>query len=215
MTAARTARQVAAHFDDANQQRHAAHLGMFVFLASELLVFAVLLTGYAAARWWYPDAFHAAGQHLYKWIGVGNTAILLLSSAAMAAAVQTPVESHRARSGWMLATALLGTGFLIVKGIEYALDIQEGLLPGFGFDAARFEQPGPATLFVVFYWAITGLHAFHVGAGVIAIAVVAALTRRGPGASIASSTIAHNVGLYWHFVDIVWLVILPLLYLNP
>lgn len=206
---------VADHFDDANQQRHAAQLGMWIFLASELLVFAVLFTGYAAARYWYPESFAQAGAHLYKWIGIANTAVLLLSSAAMAAAAESPPTAHRARAAWLTLTALLGTSFLIIKRYEYHLDLSEHLLPAIDFDPAPFDQPLHAQLFFIFYWVITSLHALHVLVGVVGIAFLAVQSDRGPTSSARHANTVHNIGLYWHFVDIVWLIILPLLYLNP
>jgi cytochrome c oxidase subunit 3 len=201
-------------FDDAAQQRHAATLGMWLFLATEVLVFSVLFTAYTVARAANPQAFHEAGHHLYKWIGVGNAAVLLLSSTAMAVAVETPRSHQRRRSAWMLGTALLGTIFLGVKAVEYTLDIHESLLPLVRFDGSRFLQPARSELFLVFYWAMTALHALHVLGGVCVIALLALRVRRALEPERLDNAV-HAAGLYWHFVDIVWLFILPLLYLNP
>lgn len=214
MTAAPQA-VVASQFRDAGQQSHAARLGMWVFLASEALVFAVLLTAYASLRWWYPADFAEAGRHLYKWLGVANTALLLLSSAAMAAATERASVSPRTTARLMFTAAALGVAFLAVKGVEYTLDIREHLLPGPLFEPPPFTTPGHAEMFFLFYWIVTALHAVHVAIGVAAVITIAATVRRGRGDPLGLENAVHNAGLYWHFVDVVWLFILPLLYLNP
>lgn len=208
-----TAVHVHEQFDDAPQQRHASMLGMWLFLATELLLFSGLFTGYTIYRAQWPDAFAQAGTHLYKWIGIGNTAILLLSSACMALAVQTAPSRNRIRWRWMLTTAILGLGFLVIKGIEYKLDYDESLVPAMRFDAAPFTDPAHSELFFVFYWIMTGLHALHVAAGISVISILAIRTRNAPHPENLDNSVAA-VGLYWHFVDIVWLFLLPLLYLT-
>jgi cytochrome c oxidase subunit 3 len=205
---------VAHQFDDAPQQNHAVSLGMWLFLASELLIFSVLFTAYATARWMYPEAFAQAGHHLYKWIGVTNTAVLLLSSGAMAMAVESPPNHGGRKAAWMSATATLGLAFLFIKAIEYTLDAHEHLVPGVRFDADPFTDPPHAALFLVLYWIMTGLHALHVLAGVGVISVMAFRTWIDPNPARLHNAV-HAAGLYWHFVDIIWLILLPLLYLNP
>lgn len=209
-----SAAPVAHHFDDARQQRHAATLGVWLFLASELLVFAVLLTAFAAARAAFPQSFAQAGHHLYKWIAVGNAAILLLSSAAMAMAVETPPDRWRRRRRWLALVGVLGLAFLAVKGVEYALDWRESVVPVLRFDGSKFDDPASATLFFVFYWITTGLHALHVLVGVGVVSALVARTGAQAGA-LRLDDANRAAGLYWHFVDMVWLFILPLLYLNP
>lgn len=216
MTVARVAHQ----FDDAAQQTHADRFGMWLFLATEALVFAVLFTGYTASRAAYPESFAQAGEHLYKWIGVGNAAILLLSSGAMALGVEYAEASPRVAGRWFLLTVLLGGAFLCVKAVEYALDVRGSILPLVGFDPSRFNEPAHAALFLVYYWVMTGLHALHVIVGLGLVSSLIVVVRRGqPPASQTSATRFANrakvIGLYWHFVDIVWLFLLPLLYLNP
>jgi cytochrome c oxidase subunit 3 len=205
---------VAHQFDDAAQQRHAVSLGMWLFLATEVLVFSVLFTAYTVARRNAPASFAEAGGHLYKWIGVANAVVLLLSSGAMAMGVETPPDRSRAKSSWLLVTVLLGLIFLVLKGAEYTLDIHEGLLPGVSFSSTRFTDPRHAAFFLIFYWCMTGLHALHVAIGICVVAVMALLLRFGPEPEARANAV-HATGLYWHFVDIVWLFLLPLLYLNP
>lgn len=205
---------VAHQFDDAAQQRHAVSLGMWLFLATEVLVFSVLFTAYTVARSTAPESFADAGKHLYKWIGVANAVVLLLSSGAMAMAVETPADRSRAKSRWLFVTVAMGLVFLVLKGTEYTLDIHEGLLPGISFAPSRFVDPRHASFFLVFYWCMTGLHALHVAIGICVVAGMALLLRFGPEPEARANAV-HATGLYWHFVDIIWLFLLPLLYLNP
>ena len=205
---------VAHQFDDAAQQHHAASLGMWLFLATEVLVFAGLFTGYIVFRSLYPHAFAETGRHLYKWIGVTNAAVLLLSSAAMAMGVETPAQAQRVKSSWMLGTVGLALLFVGLKAIEYTLDVRESLLPVIRFDPTPFSEPAHSQLFLVFYWVMTGLHAFHVIGGILVILFLALRVRSAAQPERLTNAVIV-VGLYWHFVDIVWLFLLPLLYLNP
>ncbi len=199
----------AMQFDDAAQQRHAAALGMWTFLVTELMLFGGLFTGYAAYRLQYPEAFAEASRHLYLWIAVANTAVLLVSSFTMATGVQAARSGSRSSGRWFGATALLGCAFLAAKAVEYLLDARDGIVPGPGFAVSGFADPVHAQLFLVFYFVMTGLHALHVAAGVGVVGVVAWRLRRGE----ATANQAEMTGLYWHFVDIVWIFLLPLLYL--
>ncbi len=208
-----TAPRVAHHFDSPLQQRHAAELGMWTFLATEVLLFGAALTAYAVYRLMHPAAYAAASHELYKSIGATNTAVLLLSSAAMAMAVEAAPQRARVASRWMALTCLLGIAFLALKAMEYTLDVREGLLPGSRFASAKFEHPAPSEQFLVFYWILTAIHALHVGCGIAVIAFCAIRLRRVRSPESLANTV-HNVGLYWHFVDIVWLFLLPLLYLS-
>lgn len=206
----------AEQFDDVAQQRHAVDLGMWAFLAGEALLFSVLFTGYTAARWSAPQAFSEAGHHLYKWLGVTNAAVLLLSSGAMACAVETDATRPRVKSRWLTITAGLGLVFAAIKAVEYTLDIREGLLPGVHFDASKFTSPASSEMMLVFYWIMTGLHACHVLAGVLVISMFAfRLRARAASGSLTLDNGVRATGLYWHLVDIIWLFLLPILYLNP
>jgi cytochrome c oxidase subunit 3 len=203
---------VAHQFDDEKQQREAAGLGMWTFLVTEVMLFGGLVTGYTVYRILYTKAFHEASTHLYAWIGAANTAILLCSSLTMALAVHA-AEARKRRQivGFLVATVVLGVGFLVLKGVEYAQDIHDGILPGVHFKAEEFAEPGHARLFFIFYWVMTSLHALHMTIGVFVLCGLAWLAQRG--------RFEHNPnavemgGLYWHFVDIVWIFLFPLLYL--
>ena len=199
-------------FADAEQQQAANHLGMWAFLATEMLFFGGLFACYAVYRWTYPQAFAAGSRHLDFWIGTINTAVLLTSSLGMALADRaTRLERRDAAFGWLVLTGMLGATFLGLKGYEYAQKIHEHLVPGAHFHLAAGES-APVQLFLFLYFAMTGLHAMHMLAGLGAIGWLLALNRRGRLTRERDAPVAM-VGLYWHFVDCVWIFLYPLLYL--
>jgi cytochrome c oxidase subunit 3 len=199
-------------FDDAEQQREAASLGMWVFLVTEIMFFGGMFTAYSVYRLFFPGAFGHASHELDVVLGTTNTAVLIASSFTMALSVHAAQVGRQRRLVWaLLATMLLGSAFLGIKLTEYAHKFHEGFVPG-----PRFHWPGPeapqAQLFFSLYFAMTGFHALHmvIGIGLLAWLVLAA--RRGRFGA-AYNTPVENVGLYWHFVDIVWIFLFPLLYL--
>ena len=203
---------VAHHFEDAAQQKEAATLGMWVFLVTEILFFGGLFAAYAVYRSSYPEAFAAASHHLDVFLGGFNTAVLLLSSLTMALAVHAAQLGKRNAVILFLAlTLLLGGTFLAVKGVEYHHKFEEHLVPG-----PSFSFPGPegvhAQLFFSLYFGMTGMHALHMVVGAGLLLWLIAKARRGRF-SRAYYTPVEMVGLYWHFVDIVWIFLFPLLYL--
>jgi cytochrome c oxidase subunit III len=207
---------VAMQFDDAAQQRHAVLLGMWTFLVTELLLFGAIFTGYTVYRISYPHAFAEGSRHLLESLGAANTAVLLTSSLTMALAVRA--AEHRDRRGlqrWLLATIVLGLVFLGVKAVEYTTEFREHLFPGRGFDRADFADPAHAQLFFVFYFTMTGLHAVHMLAGLGVLGTFSLLAGRGRFTDEARGNpdAIETVGLYWHFVDVVWIFLFPLLYL--
>ncbi len=160
-------------FDDAEQQREAATMGMWVFLATEVLFFGGMFLGYTVYRISYPAAFAEASRHTLILFGSINTAVLLISSTFMALAVRAARQNRRALLGLLLLiTAGLGLAFLVIKGFEYAREISEHLLPGAGF---RIEAGDPthAEMFFYIYWLMTGVHALHVTIGVLFIGLFA------------------------------------------
>jgi cytochrome c oxidase subunit 3 len=203
---------VAEHFADAEQQHQAATLGMWVFLVTEVMFFGGMFTGYAVYRAIYPQAFAEASHHLDIWMGTLNTAILIGSSLSMALAVRAAQTNERS---WLirhlLITMALGTTFLVIKAFEYSHKYHDHLVPGLNF-AYQGQQPGPAQIFFSFYFAMTGMHALHmvIGLGIMAVLLIMAARRRF---SAAYYTPVEMTGLYWHFVDIVWIFLFPLLYL--
>ena len=205
-----------APFDDRRQQHAASTLGMWVFLGTELLLFGGMIAAYTVYRVQYPAAFAAGSRHLYEWIGAANTAVLLTSSFAAALAVRAAEVGNRRHLMLFIAlTVAIGSAFLALKGVEYYLDVtSEHLLVGYNFMAHHAGEPGAPqqALFLCFYWTMTGIHAVHmtIGLGVWTALFVQAWRGRLPS---TSSDVVEVTGMYWHFVDLVWLFLLPLLYL--
>ncbi len=189
--------------------RELAPLGMWIFIGSELLFFGGLLLAYAYGRTHWPQGFAAASRHTDVVLGTLNTAILLTSSAVIALAVAcTGHLPHRAWTARLLGiTAVLGAAFLAVKGTEYRHEWQEGLFPGPQFALAA---PG-AELFFVLYFLTTGLHAVHLVIGIAGVGAFAWGT--GGARPWAAARRIDAMALYWHFVDVVWIFLYPLLYL--
>ena len=196
-------------FDDAGQQREASTMGMWLFIATEILFFGAMFLGYAVYRSSYPQAFAEASRHTLIVFGGTNAAVLLISSTTMAFAVLAARENRRWRLvSYLLLTASLGCLFLVIKGFEYSKEISEHLLPGSSFhlEAAKAE------LFFYIYWLMTGIHALHVTIGIFLILIFAARSCFA-NAFVNRDTPVDLLGLYWHFVDIVWVFLFPLLYL--
>jgi cytochrome c oxidase subunit III len=203
---------VAHHFDDAEQQREASTLGMWVFLVNEVMFFGGLFTVYIVYRTLHPDGFAHASHHLDVTLGTINTVVLITSSLTMAMAVWASQVGRRRMLIWCIVlTAALGAVFLVIKGYEYWHKFHEHLVPG-----AHFMWDGPekdvAEIFYSLYFALTGLHALHmvIGLGIMAWLLWMAWSGRVGRAYHAPVEIS---GLYWHFVDIVWIFLFPLLYL--
>lgn len=199
-------------FATEEQQRRVALAGMWVFLATEIMMFGGLFTGYAICRMWYGHAF-AIGSNLADLpLGAANTAILLTSSFTMAMAV---LSSHTARSRVTIlllgATMVLGAIFLGLKFLEYFHHWEAGEVPGFNF-RYRGAEANHVELFFMFYFIMTGLHAVHMVIGLGLLAVLAVRVKLGT-VNAGYHTPVEIVGLYWHFVDIVWVFLFPLFYL--
>jgi len=203
---------VAHQFDDYEQQQEASTMGMWLFLATEILFFGGLFLGYTVYRGMYPAAYGEASRHLDIVLGTINTAVLLCSSLTMAMAIhEAQLGNRRLVILFLIITMILGAAFLGIKFYEYYQKYVEHLIPGAGF---VWEGPDSthASLFFIFYFVMTGMHAVHmiIGLGVMTVMVV--LSARGKFNSIYYSPLELG-GLYWHFVDIVWVFLFPLLYL--
>jgi len=199
-------------FNDLEQQHEASWLGMWVFLTTEVMFFGGLFLGYAVYRGSYSHAFGMASEHLDIVLGTINTAVLLCSSLTMALAVHaTQLGTRKTAVVFLLLTILLGSVFLGIKGVEYYHKYDESLIPGHDF---HFENADPrhAQIFFSFYFVMTGMHALHMVIGIGLLAVMAYLTYAGRFSPEHASPI-EIAGLYWHFVDIVWVFLFPLLYL--
>jgi len=194
------------------QQHEAAQLGMWTFLATEVLFFGGLILAYCIYRYGYAADFSAAGRYTKIVIGTLNTAILLTSSFLVAWAVSAARLGLSGAAARLLgAAALLGILFLGLKGYEYHEEYQEHLVPGVNFVFDQVHARG-AALFFMLYFVATGLHAVHVAIGIVVLLIIArkAARRTYSVHYHASITIA---GLYWHFVDLVWIFLFALIYL--
>jgi cytochrome c oxidase subunit III len=213
---------LAHQFDDIGQQHEAGTLGMWAFLATEIMFFGGLFTGYTIYRGMYLPAFEAGSRLLDIRLGTFNTAVLIASSLTMALAVHAAQTNQRkALPVFLVLTMILGAVFLGVKAFEYAHKFEHSLVPGIRFapeamDLAVIQKWRAAVphvqLFFCFYFFMTGMHALHmiIGLGLMAFYLVQSL--RGKYGAHYYSPIEVG-GLYWHFVDIVWIFLFPLLYL--
>jgi cytochrome c oxidase subunit 3 len=203
---------LAHQFDSLDQQKEAATLGMWVFLATEVLFFGGLFLTYAIYRSWYPHAFAAASHELDVTLGTINTAVLIASSLTMALAVHAAQLGQRKLLMTLLvATMILGGVFLGIKSVEYYHKFVEHHVPGPGFVFEK-EYARNAQIFFSLYFLMTGLHAVHMIIGLGVMLVMLWWAWRGTVTAEYYSPIEIS-GLYWHFVDIIWIFLFPLLYL--
>jgi cytochrome c oxidase subunit III len=216
--------QVAHHFASLEVQQHAARLGMWLFLATEILLFAGLFTCYAAYRFLFPEAFHTASKSLDLTLGTINTIVLIVSSFTAAMAVHYAKEGKNKLVAIMFVTTLVLAGvFLFIKfAYEYPHKFHVGTLPGFRFNPTgdepevvalkEFAGRG-APIFFTVYFLSTGLHAFHVVVGMIVLAVIGFKAWTKNAFSAANYTMVELGSMYWHLVDLVWIFLFPMLYL--
>jgi len=200
------------HFDNLEQQFESSALGMWLFLVTEILFFGGLFAAYLVYRMQYPVAFREASGQLDVILGGINTAILIGSSLTMAMAVYAGQMGRRtSQMVYLSGTILLGVAFLGIKAVEYSHKFHDHLVPGphFQFTGA---DPGHVQLFFSLYFVMTGLHAVHMVIGVGVLLVLLWMAYRGRFTRSYHTPIEVS-GLYWHFVDIVWIFLFPLLYL--
>jgi len=203
---------LAHQFDSLGQQTEAATLGMWVFLVTEVLFFGGLFLTYAVYRSFYPAAFSAASHELDILLGGINTAVLITSSLTMALAVHAAqLGQRRLLMIFLVVTMVLGTVFLGIKAVEYYHKFAEHNVPGATFQFER-EHQRHAQIFFSLYFIMTGLHAIHMIIGIAVLLVMWIWAWRGRITSDYAGPIEIS-GLYWHFVDIVWIFLFPLLYL--
>jgi cytochrome c oxidase subunit 3 len=207
-----TAAYVAHQFDDAGQQHEASSLGMWIFLVTEVMFFGGVFTAYVVYRAAFPEAFIHGSHHLDIALGAINTSVLIGSSLTMALAVHSAqLDRRRLLMIFLLVTMALGATFLGIKGFEYAHKFHEGLVPGPAFRYAGTDAQH-VQLFFSLYFAMTGLHALHMIIGIGILSVIFWQARRGMYGRHYFNPV-EMMGLYWHFVDVVWIFLFPLLYL--
>lgn len=242
------------HFDNLEQQHAAERLGMWFFLATEVLFFSGLFVAYTVYRMWYPGEFAFASSHLILWIAGINTGLLISSSLTMTLAIRAAQQGNRAAlTRHLLATFALGAGFMGFKAFEYATDVHERFVPGAMFRAelakaeaelahhdhgtagdqhtaqhwavdlaknnagkspgeAGYISPERVQLFLMFYYIMTGIHGIHIIVGLGCILWLVQQTVAGKIPPENYSTV-EVVSLYWHLVDMIWLFLMPMLYL--
>jgi cytochrome c oxidase subunit III len=200
-------------FSTEAQQKDASTLGMWIFLITEVMFFGGMFLVYTVYRSAYPAVFAVASRSLNATIGALNTAVLLCSSFTMALAVRAGQLGRRKTViVFLVLTLALGMAFLGVKGYEWHEKYVEHHIPGPDFQMEGTPMQGPAQIFFSLYFAMTGLHAAHmvVGAGLLAMLIWQSYRGRFHAGYY---TPIDMVGLYWHFVDIIWIYLFPLLYL--
>jgi cytochrome c oxidase subunit 3 len=211
------------HFENMEQQREAGTLGMWVFLVTEIMFFGGMFLAYTLYRSTYPAAFASASNHLSLPLGALNTGVLILSSFTMALGVYSAqIGKRRNLIICLILTILLGLTFLVIKAFEYHEKYVDNLIPGRlipwrPFDPSKVHLlPGAAPQNVeMFYWiyfAMTGMHAIHMVIGVGLLSVILYFAWRGRYGPEYHNPVEIS-GLYWHFVDIIWIFLFPLLYL--
>ena len=201
------------HFDNMAQQMEASTLGMWTFLVTEIMFFGGLFMAYLVYRYQSPQGFQEASHHLDIFWGTLNTALLIISSLTMAFAVRAAQTSQKPKTQvmWLVSTMILGAGFLVIKAIEYTDKFTHHIVPGPHFQWEGL-YPKPAEQFYSLYFAMTGLHALHmvIGLGIMTVITIMAWKKQFDREYYTPVEVA---GLYWHFVDIVWIFLFPLLYL--
>ncbi len=201
------------HFENWEQQHTANLLGMWIFLATEVMFFGGMFMAYIILRSIYPQAFAEAAQHQNVVAGSINTVVLITSSLMMALGVRAAeIGQRRTLAFFMIATASLGMLFLGIKAFEYWQHWREGLAPGFNYDFGRTPAANVQGLFFWLYFVMTGVHAVHMIIGIALVLIVALRAWRGSFLR-ERYTRVEQMGLYWHFVDLIWLYLFGLFYI--
>jgi cytochrome c oxidase subunit 3 len=206
---------VSGHYVSRDQQNETAFVGMWLFLVQEIMFFGGLFVAYGVYRYKYPITWYEGSAHLQFGWGTLNTVVLLISSVTMATTVwATQVGRWRTQITMLSSTIVLGIVFLGVKWIEYSAKWDHGLIPGIRWnpDVLSFTDPARAQLYFILYFIMTGMHALHmiIGIGIAMVFLVLCLRKEyGPNKYLP----VELFGFYWHFVDIVWVFLYPMLYL--
>lgn len=206
-------------FEDIDQQNETYAIGMWSFLVTEIMFFGALFLTYCLFRWKYPLDFYRAHEELDTFKGALNTGVLLFSSFTMVLGVH--YAQLKNRTGVLRAlgiTIVCACVFLFVKYLEYSVKFEHHLFPGPNFNTQEHlhgANPNAAQLFYCMYFAMTGLHAVHIIVGILIIGALARLWYLRKPSVTEDFMATEMVGLYWHFVDLVWIFLFPLFYLIP
>ena len=206
------AADLAHHFETHEQQTETASIGMWAFLVQEVMFFGGLFATYLVYRTMYPEVFVAGSNHLSWGLGTFNTVVLIFSSLTMALGVRAAqMGNHGAIARWIVATMLLAMVFMGVKAVEYTGKYHDGLIPGLAWNPGPDAHPN-LQIFYGLYFVMTGMHALHmiVGLGLMVVVAMRALRGRYTPDNFIGVEV---LGLYWHFVDLIWIFLFPLLYL--
>ena len=209
------------HFASAEQQRDASTFGMWLFLATEIMFFGGMFCAYLIYRFWYFNEFAAGSRSIDIWLGAINTAVLICSSLTVALGVRAAqMGKRKLLVALLLITMVFGLAFLGIKGIEWYQKFEEHHIPGNSFNVDDIIHDYPQIhidprheqIFFSLYFAMTGLHALHM---IIGVGIFTFLTYKAWKGAYSPTyyTPIEVGGLYWHFVDIVWIYLFPLLYL--
>jgi cytochrome c oxidase subunit 3 len=213
MQADAAASPLAHHFENLEKQQHAARLGMWLFLATEVLLFTALFAAYGVYRYLYADAFVAASHHLHTGIGLTNTIVLITSSFTVACGLDQVAQGKPRNTFYLFYFSIaLGLVFMGFKAFEYSHHFHEGMLPGRFYTWEGIGNGPGGPIYFALYYLITGLHAIHVMIGMTVLAIIGWKARSG------RYTPEYHVpvelaGLYWHLVDLIWIFVFPLIYL--
>ncbi len=204
--------QVEEQFASEKHQRETAKFGIWLFLSTELLIFSGMFVCALVLRVMYPHSVANTAKHLQYWIGATNTGVLILSSFTMSVAIEASrLGERRTVLNSMLATASLGSVFVCLKAYEYYLDWTGKMMPFFGGKYA-LQDDAPSRLFLDLYYLITGVHAIHLSIG-IGLMLYMANAARQPDFLAKHQNRVEISGLYWHFIDLIWIIVFPTLYL--
>jgi cytochrome c oxidase subunit 3 len=204
---------LADHFETIEKQDHAVRLGMWLFLGTEVLLFAGLFLGYTVYRHFYHETFHHCSRALNITLGTTNTLVLITSSLTVALALWAVRAGKKNLAvGLLVVTILCAFGFLGIKYLEYAHKFEVGELPGKWFHAEELMKFPAANMYFTIYFLTTGLHAFHVIVGMSVLIWVMKGVWKGKYGPDYYVPVELG-GLYWHLVDLVWIFLFPLLYL--
>lgn len=204
--------QLVHHFGDMEQQRQSSALGMWVFLITEIMFFGGMFAAYMIYRISYPDAFFDSSEHMNFWAGTINTVVLITSSVTVVLGIHAIQMGWRKLSSFFwIITLVFGLTFLVIKAFEYHEHWEHHLFPGAHYIGIG-RDPQHSQIFFVLYFIMTGFHALHMVIGVGLVSFILTKTIKGAFSPTWHNPV-ENVGLYWHFVDLVWIYLYPLLYL--